>query len=88
MAKETRKPRRNTAIGVDFEYRYILVKIVSVEPKANNRFKVGFRLSENSFYYGKDKEYDIDSKKVWFEDYPFAPSVGQEIREPMIVDID
>lgn len=85
MKKETRKPRRNTAVNVDFDYRYIIVKVVSVEKDKERGYKVGLRISENSYYYGKE---GVDSNKVWYEYGGHRPKVGSEFKQPMIIDID
>ena len=84
MEKETRKPRRNTATNVDFEYRYIWVKVVSVENDPKYGYKVGYQISEKSYYYGKEGV----NMDVWYQYGGYAPKVGTIERQPMIIDID
>mgnify|MGYP003457757439 CR=1 FL=1 len=84
MEKETRKPRRNTAINVDFEYRYIWVKVISVEKDPKHGYKIGYQISEKSYYYGKEGV----NMGVWYVYGNLAPKVGTIERLPMIIDID
>jgi len=83
-----RRPRLCTSTNVDFEYRYILVKVVSVEKKVN-RYKVGYRLSEDSYYYDHPmKDGRMASKAVWCTYSTLPIAVGTEFKHPMLIDVD
>ena len=86
---KTRKPRLNTCEGCMTPYRYVMVKITSVNEIGKERnltiYEVLYTYAEDDYYhdvYG-DK---VFTNKVYASSMPYK--VGNVYRWPMSIDID